>query len=206
MKPMDYFKIIVDDIHTTTMATIDCHGEPITCAIDMMDYDEHGLYFLTAKGKSFYTRLKDHPTIALTALKGDATLTSYAISIQGHVKELGNDRLDDLFAKNSYMASIYPDMASRQALTVFMIDSGTGECFDLSTSPMQRHTFAFGGQTNVFHGYHVTDRCIGCKLCYSKCPTKCIDISSIPVVIDQTHCLHCGNCYTICPARAIEKG
>ena len=49
------------------------------------------------------------------------------------------------------------------------------------------------------------DKCIGCKLCYSKCPQKCIDISKKPVVIRQEHCLHCGNCYEICPARAIER-
>lgn len=53
--------------------------------------------------------------------------------------------------------------------------------------------------------YFVTDKCIGCKLCYSKCPQKCIDISVKPVVIHQNNCLHCGNCYEICPTRAIEK-
>ena len=44
-----------------------------------------------------------------------------------------------------------------------------------------------------------------CKLCYSKCPQKCIDLTQKPVVIEQAHCLHCGNCYEICPARAIER-
>ena len=34
------------------------NGEPVTCAIDIMDYDTDGLYFLTAKGKNFYNRLK----------------------------------------------------------------------------------------------------------------------------------------------------
>ena len=47
--------------------------------------------------------------------------------------------------------------------------------------------------------------CIGCKLCYSKGPQKCIDISAKPAVIQQKNCLHCGNCFEICPARAIMK-
>lgn len=53
--------------------------------------------------------------------------------------------------------------------------------------------------------FFVTDRCIGCKLCYSKCPQKCIDITQKPVAISQEHCIRCGNCFEICPARAIER-
>ena len=48
-------------------------------------------------------------------------------------------------------------------------------------------------------GYYVGEGCIGCKLCYSVCPQKCIDITKKPVVIDQHHCLHCGQCAEICP-------
>ena len=66
-------------------------------------------------------------------------------------------------------------------------------------------SFAFGGAETVPEGYFITNACIGCKLCYSKCPQKCIDISVKPVVIAQTHCLHCGNCFEICPARAVIK-
>ena len=54
-------------------------------------------------------------------------------------------------------------------------------------------------------GYYVGAGCIGCKLCYSVCPQKCIDITKKPVVIDQHHCLHCGRCAEICPKQTIEK-
>ena len=47
--------------------------------------------------------------------------------------------------------------------------------------------------------------CIGCKLCYSVCPQKCIDITKKPVVIDQHRCLHCGRCAETCPKQVIEK-
>ena len=53
-------------------------------------------------------------------------------------------------------------------------------------------------------GYFVGAGCIGCKLCYSVCPQKCIDITKKPAVIDQHHCLHCGRCAETCPARAIR--
>ena len=56
---MDYLKYLVREIHSTVVATVDENGLPMTCAIDIMDYDENGLYFLTAKGKGFYTDIAD---------------------------------------------------------------------------------------------------------------------------------------------------
>ena len=194
MQTKDYLQYIVEKIHSTVFATVDIQGRPVTCAIDIMDYDESGLYFLTAKGKNFYDRLKANEHIAFVA-----------VSVQGKAKEIGPDRLPDLFRKNPYMEKIYPDMRSRSALTVFKIYEGTGEWFDLSKLPIERASFFFGGAQAKETGYFVTAKCIGCKLCYSKCPQKCIDISRKPVVIQQEHCLHCGNCFEICPARAIER-
>ena len=205
MQTRDYLKYIVEKIHSTVFATVDREGRPVTCAIDIMDYDESGLYFLTAKGKNFYERLKYNENIAFTAMKGEDTLSCVAVSVQGRAKEIGPDRLLDLFRKNSYMAKIYPDERSRSALTVFKIYEGTGEWFDLSKLPIERAGFSFGGAREKETGYFVTDKCIGCKLCYSKCPQKCIDITQKPVVIRQENCLHCGNCFEICPAGAIER-
>ena len=205
MRTRDYLKYIVAEIHSTVFATVNSEGRPVTCAIDIMDYDESGLYFLTAKGKNFYDRLKSNENIAFTAMKGEDTLSCVAVSVQGRAKEIGPDRLLDLFRKNSYMAKIYPDERSRSALTVFKIYEGTGEWFDLSKLPIERAGFSFGGAREKETGYFVTDKCIGCKLCYSKCPQKCIDITQKPVVIRQENCLHCGNCFEICPAGAIER-
>lgn len=171
----------------------------------MMDADEGGLYFLTARGKGFYDRLKKRGTLALTGLKGTDTMHCAALSIRGKVRELGGGLLPRLFEKNPYMNEIYPDEASRSALTVFVICEGSGEWFDLSRKPIERAGFTFGDAEKVQEGYFITDACIGCKLCYSKCPQKCIDISGRQVVIQQQNCLHCGNCYEICPARAIVK-
>lgn len=205
MQAIDYLKYIVDEIHSTVFATVDQEGRPVTCAIDMMDCDENGLYFLTAKGKSFYHRLKQNAYVAFTAMKGKDTLSCVAVSVQGRAEEIGPARLPGLFSKNPYMAKIYPDERSRSALTVFRICEGTGEWFDLSKHPIERACFSFGGAQGKTGGYFVTGQCIGCKLCYSKCPQKCIDITRRPVVIEQAHCLHCGNCYEICPAKAIER-
>lgn len=205
MQTRDYLKYIVEEIHSAVFATVDSEGRPVTCAIDIMDYEENGLYFLTAKGKNFYDRLKANENIAFTAMRGGDTLSCIAVSIQGKAREIGPDKLFDLFRKNLYMEKIYPDIRSRSALTVFKIYEGTGEWFDLSRQPIERASFSFGGVQTKKNGYFVTDKCIGCKLCDTKCPQKCIDVTQKAAVIEQEHCLHCGNCFEICPVNAIER-
>ena len=63
------FDFLLREIHTVVMANTDDDGKPVTCAIDIMDYDSQGIYFLTAKGKKFYERLKKYPFISLTGIK-----------------------------------------------------------------------------------------------------------------------------------------
>ena len=205
METKDYLSFLVREVHTVVVATVDDDGKPVTCAIDMMDCDESSLYFLTAKGKSFYGRLKKQGYLSLTGIKGRGTMTSAAVSVRGKVRELGLEKTKELFDKNPYMYEIYPTEESRSAIRVFQLYEGSGEWFDLSQKPVERVKFSFGGTEEMEEGYFVTDKCIGCKLCYSKCPQKCIDISVKPVVIRQNNCLHCGNCFEICPVRAIEK-
>ena len=200
-----YLRYLVNEIHTTVVATVDDEGLPVTAAIDMMDSDGDGLYFLTAKGKSLYERLKKRGFLALTAIKGESTMTSIAVSIRGKVRELGFDRIPELFEKNTYMHEIYPTEEAMQALTVFQIYEGTGEWFDLSKKPIQRASFSFGGSAIRPDGYYISNGCIGCGSCVSVCPQNCIDASAVPYRIEQEHCLHCGNCMTVCPAGAVER-
>ena len=201
----EYFRFLVEQIHTTIVATVDDEGLPVTAAIDMMDCDENGLYFLTAKGKSFYDRLVKRGFLALTAIKGEDTMSSVALSIRGKVRNLGYEKIPELFEKNPYMHEIYPTEESMQALTVFQIYEGTGEWFDLSKKPIERASLTFGGSQKKEEGYFITDSCIGCGSCAAVCPQQCIDTSGIPHVIRQENCLHCGNCMTACPVGAVEK-
>ena len=158
MKAKEYLAYVSDVIHTTVVATVDDEGLPVTAAIDMMDSDEDGLYFLTARGKSFYDRLTKRGYLALTALKGEDTMHSVAVSVRGKVRELGPEPLSRLFEKNLYMAEIYPTETSRAALTVFKIYEGTGEWFDLSKKPIERAEFSFGGAQTKLDGCFYVSR------------------------------------------------
>lgn len=200
MTNTDYLKLLVEDIHSTTVATIGTDGHPQTRIIDMMYYDEDGVYFLTAKGKAFYEQLMEQQYVAISA-----TRDKVAVSLRGKVKNIGKKNLDLMFERNPYMKDIYPG-DTRAALDVFQLYEAQGEYFDISDpSRIVRDSIVIGAAKAAQTGYFVGQDCIGCKLCYSVCPQKCIDITSKPVVIDQNHCLHCGRCQEICPKQCIEK-
>lgn len=127
MKTKEILNYLEKKIHSVIIATVDDKGLPVTCAIDIMDGDENGLYFLTAKGKGFYNRLKKSGYAALTGMNGRDTLSCVAISVRGKVREIGNAPLQKLFEKNPYMNEIYPTEKSRQALTVFQLYEGSGD-------------------------------------------------------------------------------
>ncbi len=205
MTALEILQLLQRDIHTAVFATVDDAGLPQTCVIDLMLADGDGLYFLTARGKSFYDRLTARPFVALTGRKGSDTLSSVAISLRGAVRNIGTARLDEIFARNPYMAQIYPTVESRAALEVFQLWRGEGEYFDLSQLPPYRQSFSFGGAESTSVGYQIdADRCIGCQTCRAVCPTGCIS-DATPRAIDAAHCLHCGNCLRVCPTYAVEK-
>lgn len=111
---MNYLKMLVDEFHSTVVATLDQQGYPQTRAIDMMLYDEKGIYFLTAKGKAFYQQLIQQNYMSLTALKDKR-----AISLKGKVKCIHHTYLKEIFQKNTYMQKIYPEN-TRDILEVFV--------------------------------------------------------------------------------------
>lgn len=200
MTNIKYLKMLVEELHSSTVATIGSDGHPQTRIIDMMYYDEAGVYFLTAKGKAFYSQLMEQKYVAISASKG-----KIAVSLRGKVKNIGKKNLDIMFERNPYMKEIYPG-DTRAALDVFQLYEAQGEYFDISDpSCIVRDAITIGDGEQIQVGYYAGEGCIGCKLCYSVCPQKCIDLSVKPVVIDQNHCLHCGRCAEICPRQCIEK-
>lgn len=206
MNTKEYLKILKEEIHSTVFATVDDNGLPQARVIDIMIVDDNSLYFTTAKGKEFYHQLMEKKYVAISGMTGgEGTMDKKAISLRGKVKNVGQELLDKVFDVNTYMCDIYPRKESRMALDVFQLYEGQGEYFDLATKPITRASFTLGEAEEIKGGYFVTDKCRGCKICYSKCPQKCIDISVKAVVIRQENCLHCGNCISVCPFGAVEK-
>lgn len=200
MNTKDYLKILVEDIHSTVVATIDRDNHPVTRCIDMMLYDERGVYFITAKGKEFYSQLMEQKYISLSAVQGKK-----CISLKGKVKNIHKEKMDLIFEKNPYMKSIYPE-GKRDVIEVFCLYECEGNFFDI-TDPLhiQRGSFQVGNGEVTKSGYYVTKKCSGCQKCLSACPQNCIEMQDKKALIDPNRCLHCGRCMDICPFQAIQR-
>ena len=158
MTKMDYLKLLVDEIHSTTVATIGSDGHPQTRIIDMMYYDEEGVYFLTAKGKAFYDQLMEQQYVAISATK-----EKIAVSLRGRIKNIGKKNLDIMFERNPYMKKIYPG-DTKDAIEVFQLYEAQGEYFDISNpSNIVRNTITIGKAEAVQTGYFVGKDCMDCQ-------------------------------------------
>lgn len=194
----DYLRALVEEIHSTTVATIAADGHPQTRVIDMMLWDELGVYFLTARGKEFYRQLMEQGYVAVSGVANKKS-----VSLRGRVTNIGAEHLDEMFEANPYMKDIYPG-DTRSALDVFRIHDAEGEFFDISDpSHVVRGSFAIGAAHAAEGGYEIGPACVGCGACLEVCPQGCIDVSRVPAVIDQHRCLHCGACVAACPEGAI---
>ena len=142
MQTADYLKILKDEIHSAVFATIDENGLPDARVIDIMLVDSDSLYFITAKGKGFYRQFMEQKFAAVSGMTdGKDSLDKKAVSVRGKIRNIGNKKLEEVFARNPYMNEIYPSVESRNALEVFQMYEGQGEYFDLSVKPIYRDIF-----------------------------------------------------------------
>jgi uncharacterized pyridoxamine 5'-phosphate oxidase family protein len=189
---------LLREIKSVTFATVN-NGQPAARIIDVMLVEEDGLYFLTARGKAFYTQLETTRKIAICGM--DKNYVS--VRLVGDIK-FCNSRsiIDRIFEHNPMMNDLYPGEKG-DILEGFHLYRGKGEIFDLSIEPPKRERFAFGGERVNPSGYRITVKCTACGLCLDACPVDVISEGDV-YLIDGYHCLECGRCAEICPEDAID--
>ena len=101
MQTQDYLKLLVEEIHSAALATLDDEGRPQTRIIDMMLWDERGVYFLTAKGKAFYRQLMKQGYVALSATKDKVS-----VSLRGRIRNIHAEKLDEIFDPWDFLTRI----------------------------------------------------------------------------------------------------
>ena len=189
---------LLREIKSVTFATVN-DGQPSARIIDVMLVEEDGLYFLTARGKSFYRQLKANLTVAICGMNEKYV----SVRLVGDIKFCENKSVvDKIFDLNPMMNDLYPG-EKRYALEGIHLYKGKGEIFDLSTEPPFRKRFAFAGTQVNPSGYSITRACTGCGICQEACPVDVITEGKI-FQIDNTHCQECGSCLEVCPENAIE--
>ena len=83
MKTSEYLKMM-REIKDFSFATIGHDGLPTSRIIDVMLVEEDCLYFLTARGKEFYSQLTEQKFAALSGMNKNWQM----ITLRGKVKKL----------------------------------------------------------------------------------------------------------------------
>ena len=189
---------LLREIKSVTFATIN-DKEPSARIIDVMFVEEDGLYFLTARGKSFYRQLKANPYVAICGMNERYV----SVRLVGDIQFCEDQHIvDKIFELNPMMNDLYPG-EKRYVLEGMHLYKGKGEIFDLSIEPPKRQRFSFGYVIASPCGYTITSGCTACGICQETCPVNVITEGEI-YQIDREHCLECGSCWEICPENAVE--
>ena len=184
-----------------SFATVDKTGAPQIRCISAIHFESDSLYFFTARGKPFCDELLSDGRVQILAY----TRFKEMIRLSGKAVPAANqsEKINTIFAEQPYLANVYPGDTKNIGI-IFELTDFNIEYFNLGVNPIFRETYAVGLAEAEKKGYLITDTCIGCGVCLSHCPQKCI-VAGEKYTIQPEHCLHCGACYENCPIKAVEK-
>lgn len=141
----EFLQMIATNFQSVIFWTVDANGDTFTNVADIELCVAGQLIFATTYQKAFYQRLKNHPRISITALRGDETLESVGFTLNGIVKEVAGDYLDQIFASHSEMQQISANHSERrELLRPFAIRPLNGSIYDLRQQPIFQKRFDFG--------------------------------------------------------------
>lgn len=123
MTYVDYFSKL-KDMRVASFATVTKEGEPRNRMINIGVANEEGIFFMTSPKTDFYQQLQENPHVALTAFSQEQGVQ--VITVEGKVRELGKDRLEEILKGNRFVKAVYPDQAERQLVRAFQIYEGRG--------------------------------------------------------------------------------
>ncbi|KRL20184.1 hypothetical protein FC37_GL000300 [Lactobacillus gallinarum DSM 10532 = JCM 2011] len=121
-------------------------GHPRSNAADIELVDKQNrLIFSTIVNGAFYNRLKKHPFISITGLKGTETMNSVAVTVNGKVEEVDDSYMDQIYQAHPEMVEIdsADSRSSRSTLRPFAITPIDGSVYDLRQKPVFQKHFNF---------------------------------------------------------------
>ncbi len=211
-----------DKIGSITMTTMD--GEyPSSRIVQILTYDDNGLYFFTMSSKPFYKQLIETGKIALCGLSAPSEVEwvdedtpysapGYFIRLTGDVREFTlQDAIDSKDPRFNY---IIEDNKRYPLVTGFCIYNFRGEIYDYDFEKekrdykLDRVRFAFGEMEKEPVGLTILkEKCVACGKCVKTCSFTAIYKDGDKYAINGNKCDECGNCFNTCPAKAVlHKG
>mgnify|MGYP000000319530 FL=1 len=140
----EFLKLIVDSFQSVVFGTVDQNGDPHTNVADIEVLDGNRLIFATTYQKPFYQRLKAHPRISITALKGSETLDSVGFTLTGTATEVNQQYLEQIFDARPEMQQISANYSERRSiLRPFAITPIAGSIYDLRQQPIFQKRIEF---------------------------------------------------------------
>lgn len=138
MEIQDIMRILETDMKVAVISTVDENNQPHARHINIGVANEEGVFFMTSPKTNFYKQLQSNPKIAITGFLEEDYLIQ-VIRIEGKVRKLGKDKLQEVLSGNPYIEQVYPDEDERQNVQVFQLYEGEGFYHSLT----QGHKYTF---------------------------------------------------------------
>lgn len=143
MKIQDIMKILEKDMKVAIFATVDEDNQPHARPINIGVANEEGVFFMTSPKTNFYQQMQSNSKIAITGFLEEEYLIQ-VIRIEGKVRKLGKEKLQEVLQDNSYIDQVYPDKEEQQSVQVFQLYEGEGFYHSLT----QGHKYTFTIQSS----------------------------------------------------------
>ncbi len=111
---------ILEDMKVAVFATVDKDGLPHARHAHIGVANEKGIFFMTSSTTNFYQQMVDTGHVAITAMSQEDYLIQ-VIRVEGRVKQVGRDRLEELLEGNPYVSYVYPSKEEQDGVQVFQL-------------------------------------------------------------------------------------
>ncbi|MDY4762063.1 pyridoxamine 5'-phosphate oxidase family protein [Streptococcus thoraltensis] len=142
MKVKEILNLLETKMSPSVIASTDVTGQPHARFIHIGLANEKGIFFMTSPTTRFYNQLQANPNIAITGMYQEEYLIQ-VIRIEGKIRELGEEKLEEVLAGNAFVEQVYPDHKERENVRVFQLYEGKG--FYQSLTQGHKYTFDIKG-------------------------------------------------------------
>lgn len=129
---------ILEEMGVAVFASVDDKGLPHARHIHIGVANEHGVFFMTGPHTGLFEQMSKKPEIAITAMQQEDYLIQ-VIRIEGKVRPVGPELLQDLLKDNPYVEYVYPSLEEQEEVRVFQLYQGRGFYHSLT----QGHKYVF---------------------------------------------------------------